>query len=130
MIADTSFIIDLMQNDPGAVTKAKSLEKAGSAISLSSPSIFELYVGVTLSVRKEEERSRVLAVLSGLSLYSLDSESAILAGVIYGQKITRGRHADPIDSLIAGIAKRSGETVLTRNAKDFAGIEGLKTETY
>lgn len=119
-----------MQNDTGAVAKAKALEKTGSTISLGAPSIFELYVGVALSVKKEEEQSMVLSVLSSLPLHSLDAEAASQAGIIYGEKITGARHADPIDCLIAGMAKVRGESILTRNTKHFAGIEGLKTETY
>jgi predicted nucleic acid-binding protein len=42
MIADTSFIIDVMNGDHDAIQKAKLLQPENSPISVTSVSIFEL----------------------------------------------------------------------------------------
>ncbi len=45
LLADTSFLIDLMANESSAVQRAKELERGGIAILVGSPTIFELFVG-------------------------------------------------------------------------------------
>ena len=66
MLADTTFIIDIMKNDANAVRKAKDLSAASVSILVGTPTIFELYIGVGLSVRSSEEREKVLSILGSL----------------------------------------------------------------
>ena len=47
MIADTSFIIDIMKSDKEAIKKAEEIQKNGNTIAVTSISVFELFVGVT-----------------------------------------------------------------------------------
>jgi predicted nucleic acid-binding protein len=75
-----SFIIDIMKNDANAVRKAEDLRGASVSILVGTPTIFELYVGVGLSVRSAEERKKVLSILR--SLPHLDAASASKAGII------------------------------------------------
>lgn len=130
MIADTSFLIDLMMNEPKAVSKAKEIEQKGSTILVCSPSVFELYVGVTLSRKPEDEKSRVIDLIGSLPQLSLDFESACAGGAIYGERIKAGIQMEPEDAMIAGIAKVKKERVITRNIKHFSGIEGIAVEVY
>ncbi len=76
MLADTTFLIDIMKNDMSAVQKAKDLSDASVSILVGTPTIFEPYVGVGLSVRHGEEREKVLGILRSLPHLSLDSASA------------------------------------------------------
>lgn len=130
MIADTSFLIDLMMNETGAVAKAREIEGKGSTISVCSPSVFELYVGVALSRKPEDEKARIIDLIGSLPQLPLDFESARAAGTIYGERIREGAKMDPEDAMIAGIAKVRNEHVVTRNAKHFSGIGGVKVEIY
>ncbi|HUK28268.1 MAG TPA: type II toxin-antitoxin system VapC family toxin [Candidatus Acidoferrales bacterium] len=130
MLADTTFIIDVMRKDEDAVEKARELSDASISILVGTPTIFELYVGVGLSVRASEEKEKVLNVLKSLPNLPLDASSASKAGTIYAQKIRDGSKIDPEDAMLAGIAIQNNETIITRNRRHFAGISDLKLEPY
>ena len=130
MLADTTFVIDIMKNDTSAVRKGKDLSDASVSILVGTPTIFELYIGVGLSVRSSEEREKVLSTLRSLPHLSLDAASASKAGIIYAQRVKEKTKIDPEDAMLAGIAIQNNEPLLTRNRKDFAGIPELKLETY
>ncbi len=130
MIADTSFVIDIMAKDPAAIGKARQLEREDVTIAVGSPTVFELFAGVALSRKAEEEKSKIMTMLSSLPQLALDFPSAREGGMIYGEKIKMGRAIDPEDAMLAGIAKAKSEKVLTRNIKHFSGIEGVIVETY
>jgi tRNA(fMet)-specific endonuclease VapC len=130
LLADTTFLIDLMERRPEAIEKARELEKKSVAIQVSSPSIFELYVGLSLSKRAIEEKSKIVSVVETLPQLPLDIEAARVAGTIYAEKRKAGLTIDPEDAITAGVAKVNGETILTRNTKHFSNIEGVKTESY
>jgi predicted nucleic acid-binding protein len=130
LLADTTFIIDVMKKDTSAVRKAEELSDASVSILVGTPTIFELYVGVDLSVRSAEEREKVLGILRSLPHLPLDVASASKAGLIYAQRVKEKTKIDPEDAMLAGIAIQNNEPLLTRNRKDFAGIPELKVETY
>jgi hypothetical protein len=130
LLADTTFIIDIMKHDGDAVQKAKDLSDASISLLVGTPTIFELYVGVGLSVRAGEEKEKVLSTLKSLPHLSLDAKSASKGGAIYAQRIREGAKIDPEDAMLAGIAIQNNEPLLTRNRKDFAGIPDLKLEAY
>lgn len=130
MLADTSFIIDVMMNDRGAIEKAKELTDATVPLAVGTPTVFELYVGVGLSVRSSEEREKILGVLKSLTQLPLDTPSATRAGLVYAGKAKEGSKIDPADAMIAGIAIENHQHILTRNRRDFAGIPDLIVENY
>ena len=130
MIADTSFIIDIMAKDPAAIRKARALEDIGLSIVIGTPTVFELFAGVALSRKPEEEKSKIITTLLSISQLSMDSPSASAGGLIYGEKMRTGRTIDPEDAMIAGIAKVNTEKILTRNTKHFSDIEGVIIENY
>ena len=130
MIADTSFLIDIMKSDKEAIKKAEEIENKGSTIAVTSISIFELFVGVTLSIKQDRERNKINRILKGLSIISFDEDSAIEAGKIFAQKRKNGMLIDPEDSMIAGICSKRNEILITRNIKHFNDIEGLRIESY
>jgi tRNA(fMet)-specific endonuclease VapC len=130
LLADTSFLIDLMVGDKAAVEKAREIEAKGTPLIVSAPTVFELYVGISLSRKAEEEKARILVVLESLPFLPLDVESSKAGGRIYGEKKRMGSKVDPEDAMVAGIARVHGEKVLTRNLKHFQGIEGVNVESY
>ena len=130
MIADTSFIIDFMRSDSGAIQKAQNLTQESIPISVSAVTIFEIFVGISLSIKQGEEKRKVIKVIEGLPIISLEMESAEEAGKIYAESRRSGKTMDPEDAMIAGICKFKKEPVLTRNAKHFSGIDGVEVENY
>ncbi|MFH2109773.1 MAG: type II toxin-antitoxin system VapC family toxin [Candidatus Bathyarchaeota archaeon] len=130
MLADTSFIIDLMLGDEAALQKAREIEAGNKPLMVSAPTVFELYVGLSLSRKPEEEKRKILEVLRSLPFLPLDYESSQAGGLIYGDKQRSGSRVDPEDAMVAGIAKVNGKKLLTRNLKHFQGIEGVLVEPY
>jgi predicted nucleic acid-binding protein len=123
-------MIDIMKNDTTAIQKAKDLADTSTSILVGTPTIFELYIGIGLSVRSSEEREKVLSTLRSLPHLPLDAASASKAGIIYAQRVREKTKIDPEDAMLAAIAIQNNEPLLTRNRKDFAGIPELKLETY
>ena len=130
MIADTSFVIDIMKNDKKAVAKLNELVKKGVPQLITSLAIFELYSGVSRSHKPFEERNKVMKLLNGQIIIHFDNDSAEKAGEIDGNLIKEGKMIEPIDSMIAGIALIKKEKILTRNIKDFSKVRGIEIETY
>ncbi len=130
MIADTSFLIDIMKSDKGALKKAEEIENNGNSIVITSISIFELFVGVYLTINRDKERNKIARLLNGLSTINFDDDSAREAGKIFAQKRKDGLIIDPEDSMIAGVCVRRNETLITRNIKHFTDIDGVRIENY
>lgn len=127
MIADTSFIIDLMRNVENAVSKADELDKKGEVVFATSVSFFELWQGA--QARDKEKLKDMEKKLEAFGLISMDVESAKKGGEIHFDLISSGKRIDPEDSMIAGVALQHSHTLLTRDER-FSRINGLKTESY
>ena len=119
-----------MKSDKEVIKKAEGIEKNGSTIAVTPISIFELFVGVTLSIKQDQERNKINRVINGLSIISSDEDSARAAGRIFAEKRKNRSVIDPEDSMIAGICSRRNEILITRNVKHFNDIEGLRIESY
>ncbi len=63
MLLDTSFIIDLLGGREKAVRKIKALEAESIATNISSPSIFELFVGIRLTTKSDPAKRIIMDVL-------------------------------------------------------------------
>ncbi len=130
MILDTCFLIDLMRGKSNAIKKLEELERKSEMLRITSISLYELYLGITLSSAPEREKKRLLYLLDKVPVISLGEGEAKLAGEIQGSLMKSGVALDPIDALIAGIALYHNEALLTRNVKHFERIKELRIETY
>ncbi len=130
MILDTGFIIDVMRREENAVRRLRELISSGETQAITTPSLFELYSGVSRSSIPRLEKGRIMQTLSNLVVWSLDTKGAETGGEIDGRLSSKGERLDPVDSMIAGIALSRGEAILTRNVRHFSRIPGLRIETY
>ena len=130
MILDTSFIIDFMEGDEGALERHRKLIERAETYRVSSAAIFELWTGVAHSKRRSEEKLKVTKALSGISTIPLTSLMAEKAGEIHGTLAKEGQAIDIVDAMIAATAVLENETVLTRNIKHFSRVKGLRIESY
>lgn len=101
MIADTSFIIDLLRKDEDAIKKAEELESKNRGFSLSSITVYELWASISNS--SEEEKQKILEIISSQSIQFLDKESAEMAGEIQEGLKKKGERIGHLEALIAGI---------------------------
>ncbi|MDN5358488.1 MAG: hypothetical protein PWP76_331 [Candidatus Diapherotrites archaeon] len=107
MIADTSALIDHL----------RGVANASSADATTVITAFEL-----LKWGRPGARAKIKAMLSNLHIYELDLESAEIAADIYLALKENGAMLAVPDILIAAIAVRNGEAVLTSD-RDFKKIE-------
>lgn len=126
MILDTNFIIDIMNGDEKALSKMDEIENSSSPVSTTSITLFELWSGIQRSNRSREEKEKVKQVLSSLTVYSLDKDSAKIAGRIDGTLSEKEEKASPEDCKIAGIAIQNSERIVSRDS-DFDIIESYST---
>jgi tRNA(fMet)-specific endonuclease VapC len=130
VILDTSFLIDFMNGDKRALLRKARLDEDNETYRISPLTVFELWVGIMLSGRKEEEKRKVTLALLDIDVVKLDNKQAARAGEIHGLLLQVKQDIDVADSLIAASALLNGETVLTRNSKHFGRVPGLRVETY
>ncbi len=130
MILDTAFIIDLMEKLPEAVAKMEQLHTQQEQIFITTPTIFELWTGVAHGSQPEKEKQKIKLIIENQRILDLTKASAEEAGIINGTLQKQRECIDPEDCLIAGIALRYNQPLLTRNTKHFKRIKGLKIETY
>lgn len=129
MLLDTSFLIDLMNGDEGAIEKAKQLETDLTQQRLSSMTLFELYYGVARAVDSEAERQRIEDVLASKPVHPADTAVMRKAGRLAGELQNDGTPVGDGDVIIGATADVVEEPVLTRNVDDFDRL-GVDVETY
>ena len=129
MLLDTSFLIDLMNGDEGAVEKAKELERNLVQQRLSSMTLFELYYGVARSSQSEDEREKIENILASKPIYPADTAVMRKAGQLSGELVSEGNAVGDGDVIIGATADVVDEPVLTRNVDDFERL-GVEIETY
>ena len=130
MIADTSFIIDLMRKKPDALKKLSEIEKNKESQSTTSLTVFELAVGIAMTQFPDEEKKKIEEQLLKFSIYDFSVPYAYRGGLELGKLLKKGNPIDPVDVQIAGIALSENEKVVTRNIKHFNKIDDIKVESY
>ncbi len=129
MLLDTTFLIDLMNGEEGAVKKARELESDLVQQRLSAMTLFELYYGVARASRSENERETVESVLASKPIHPADTAVMRKAGRLSGELANDGTPVGDGDVIIAATAQVVDEPVLTRNVSDFERL-GVDIESY
>jgi len=128
---DTTFLIDLLRKKPEAEKKLNILIKRSDGPCVTVITVGELFYGAYKSKNVEVEKQKVRSILSGLLMLEMDEHGAEKFGQLLSTLDQTGQKINDRDVLIASIALSKGENVIvTRNAKDFAKIIEVATETY
>lgn len=130
MILDTTFIIDLLRDEPGATSAAEMLEEDLVQQRVSAMTVFELYHGTEKSMNSESERQQVTSVIDTKPIYPADGAVMRKAGRIHGRLENRGEPIGEGDSVVGATAIVTDEPVMTRNTDHFARIEGVEVQSY
>lgn len=131
MILDSSFLFDLMADDPDAFSKGVELVDRGEVQRLPTPIVAEAYYGVATArstTTAREVRNRLL----GYPRMAVDESVARTAGeLLAAADDDAGGHAGvgPNDAYVAAMAEIAGEAVLTADVDDFEAL-GVAVETY
>lgn len=114
---DTNVIIYYLKGDLGAVSLVRDILERNVSIYVSVITEIELFGFSGLNV---EEARQIEAILNTVSVISLDSRIARLAGFLrrqYGIKTA--------DCAVAATALFTGTVLVTRNVRDFQKVSGL-----
>ncbi len=122
MILDTSFILDLWDEKPDAVAKARAVDARGEPVYLPTPVLFELWEGVVRSDRPRSEEAKVVEFVAGHELLPFNDRDAREAGLLSGHLSRSGRMMGTVDVQIAGMAKarRQGLLATDRRFRELA----------
>ncbi|MGI0079371.1 MAG: type II toxin-antitoxin system VapC family toxin [Nitrososphaerales archaeon] len=121
MCLDTSFIVDIIRGNAGALQELKRLENKGSSITTAAITTCELFEGAYGSEQPEKEVSRVKAIVHRIELleFTLDVCER------YGKLKSAGRTIGDLDTLIASAALVYNEPLLTSNIEHFNRVPNL-----
>lgn len=73
--------------------------------------------------RRQELFASADSIFMRLHLLSFDLDAANATAAINVERKTAGRPISPVDAMIAGIARVHTATLVTRNTRDFIGID-------
>lgn len=130
VVADTSFLVDVLRGQREALDLLDELEGAREPIQVPAVALFELHRGLAHSRVPDKERRNIEEVVASKPFLPLDQEASVEGGRIDGELEARGGPIDPEDSMIAATAKTRGEAVVTGNEAHFGRIEGLELLAY
>ena len=122
---DTNACIDFL--DARNEAMASRIDAHFGDLCISSITAGELLVGSRASSDPEADEQKINLFLAGVDVLDFDLASACL----YGETIRLiGVRRKSFDRLIGVQALEHGHTLVTRNAKDFADVPGLKVENW
>lgn len=130
MIEDTSFIIDVLHDDPDALQYLDIIEQQSRPEKLASITVLELYEAVPQLSVPEDRQRKILDVLGTRHIVAGDEAVMRKAGKISGELRSRGQEIDREDCIIGATALLADEPVVTRNGDHFERIDDLEVETY
>lgn len=130
MILDTSFLIDLFAGQSAAFDRGSELVADGIVQRVPSPVVMELTYGAAFGDAAERR-----AVRNALRMYPVVEQDEELAGragqLLATADLEAGGESgiDKVDPMIAAVADRYEEPVLTSDVEDFDAL-GVAVETY
>ena len=127
MILDTTFVIDLIDNDPEAKAKLDELHNDEVLVGLSALTVYEVGIGL----RGKNERDRYDTATDLMRVHPLTGPISQKAVEIQRALRSAGEQIGDVDALIAATAAGSGDRrLLTRNVREFERVGGIEVETY
>lgn len=125
---DTSFVIDFLKDNPGAIEIAGKLESEGFAVS--PITIYEVLVGIYSLSTKPGSDEPALEFFDRIETIPLTSISAKLGAKTAASLRQEGTTIHSTDMLIAADLMFHGCQSIISNDKDFTRIKGLKVINY
>jgi tRNA(fMet)-specific endonuclease VapC len=131
ILLDTNVCIALINRRPPVVRDhARIARDRGERLAISSISLFELWFGVSKSVRAEENSERLADFMSPLNVVPFDEEDAYRAGQIRAELERSGLPIGAYDYLIAAQAVQKDLLLVTANVGEFSRVHGLRWEDW
>lgn len=129
-LADATFLIDILRGRERAVDLLERLEDEGDTLAVATTTLAELHRGLEAVPLSAAERRRIADVVAARPLHPLDARAAERAGRLDAELWARGEPIDPEDAAVAGIALTRDLVLVTRKAREFSRVDGLRLRTY
>ena len=134
-IADTTYLIDLINGDAKAVDIAKELDSYNERLALSVISVEEYLRGIHyLYYDKKkilkEKLARAERELHAFNILPFTYETALIAAHIEAELTKKGEMISLPDIIIGSTALYHNLTLITRNTKHFKKIQNLLIREY
>jgi tRNA(fMet)-specific endonuclease VapC len=126
-LVDTDWVVHYLNGRPDIVARLDVLKHQG--LGLSTVALGELYEGVYYSRDPVGDERGLHAFLQGVTLVSLDEETAKIFGRQRGKLRADGLMIGDSDIWIAATALQYDLTLLTNNRRHFERIDGLRIES-
>lgn len=126
MIVDSTFVIDLMAGDAGALAKLDELVEDAEPLSISALTVTEVRRGLD----PDGELSTYDDVIEDVTVVPFDRSEARRAADLLRRMDRDGTPIGALDAMIAATALERREKVLTRNLSEFERVEGLGVSPY
>lgn len=127
-LLDTNLCIRVIRDRPAGLRPRFNAEAAG--LCLSDVVLYELLYGAEKSARPAENRLVVERFAARLSVVAYDSSAAAHTADIRVDLERRGVPIGAYDLMIAGHARSRGLVVITGNLREFARVDGLRSEDW
>ncbi len=131
-LLDTNVISELSKPEPNPAVLRWFAHTPAQQIYISSVTLCEIEFGLAL-LPAGKRRDALSAAMHGLvqedfegRCLPVDAQCAVAYGRLAANEQQQGRTCGTEDAMIASIALTRQYTLVTRNVKDFQGIEGLR----
>lgn len=128
-LLDTNVVIAFLQGADRHL-RGRLLDSPPDDIGLCSVVKEELIYGAAMSQDPAGARARLAIVFDRLRSLPFDDQAAQICGDLRGRLGRRGRPISTQDAMIASIALANDVTIVTRNAREFRRVEGLRVVTW
>ncbi|HEX2022372.1 MAG TPA: PIN domain-containing protein [Candidatus Thermoplasmatota archaeon] len=125
MILSTEFLVDLLRRDPPALDLLRRLERGSDALRIPASAWADLWEMAARSRSPPRSMERVEDLLRGYAPVALEPRHARRAGRLAGERAMPLREA-----LLAAVAVEERDALVVRDARPFAGVDGLRLVTY
>jgi predicted nucleic acid-binding protein len=123
-LLDSTFVIDHLRGDPGAVSRFARLFEDGDEPMVTEVVVCEVATGALVHPDPD-----LGAFLEPLEFVQPSVEAALVAGAWRAAARRQGRHLSLPDALISAAAWSVDAIVLTRNQRDLS-LTGARVESY
>ncbi|OPY48684.1 MAG: tRNA(fMet)-specific endonuclease VapC [Methanosaeta sp. PtaU1.Bin112] len=129
IVLDTAFIVDLLRGRQKAQEMLSRLEDGNESVCTTSINVLELYRGVFLSKKIDENLRMLSAMLDQLLVLDLNEDAYEIFGALSAWLRSSGRPVGDLDEAIAAIALAYGAGVVSRD-RHFLLLPGLRVVEY
>ena len=123
---DSDVVVDYLRGNEPVKSELIELINSGKIISITSITIYELYMGANLSENPGKETEKIDNLRMYLREIEFNSIAAEIAGEIDAHLKKSGMQVDLRDVLIASVCIANKIPLFTKNTPHFTRIRGLK----